>query len=296
MALTSEEEQLVEEAKAAMPRWYRTSADHVLCGFAKMFGPVLTLIRYWLGEQAFIGTADGSSPTTPDWLGQHALDRGTSRQNGESDAALRERLKDPTVAVIAASLLEAAQNLLTQAGVGGTPYLIELPRDGAFYGDNTPITGTGGTFVLVSGTTWKFTPDDPDGALTEPPYDSTGKVVWKLVISGAANAGNNGTFTVTEVRGNGVTFINASGVAATDPTLTWRFDRYAGHDNAFLTGSGGRAKAYYNRGFRANAGRPCVVVMLPYGTSENLRLAVYESIRQRKAAGVRLIVERRLNP
>lgn len=295
MALTADEQELYDIARKALPWWYAPldAVNEQLYAKAKIIGGSLSIDKNWLATQAYILTADGPTATTADWLGEHARDRGTSRRSGESDTVLRARIREVEEALHRQSLLDAAQALLTAAGVAGAPALVELPRDAAYFGQNQPVTGTGGTFATVSGSVRKFT---PTVAFTRPPYDvSETGVTWKLVISGAANAGNNGTFTITGIDVNGAKFTNASGVNGADATVSWRLDRYSA-DGALMTVGSAAAKSFFGRGFRMSPGKPCVVVMLPYGTSETLRLAVFESLRQRKAAGVFLVVERRLNP
>lgn len=60
-----------------------------------------------------------------------------------------------------------------------------------------------------------------------------------------------------------------------------------------------RKRAYLSRGYRmAGTGREAtaIIVILPYGTSAATAASIAEALRQKKAGGVKVIVERRLNP
>jgi len=61
-----------------------------------------------------------------------ARDHGLSRQVGESDDALRARLRVPPSAGTASAIAAALQPIV-DAGGGGQIFLVQLPRDGAFF-------------------------------------------------------------------------------------------------------------------------------------------------------------------
>jgi hypothetical protein len=291
MALTSDEQELLDFATGALPNWVR-SPDEFLTAAAKLMGmPRATAV--YLFSQTLITQATGATATTPDWLAQHARDRGTSRQAGEADPVLQERLRVIPDAVTRQAVLDAANAILVAAGVAGSAALLELPRDGAWLGHYTAMTGTGGTFTQA-GTVSMFTPlvlpwpAPPFQAATVAPVIS-----WQLVISGAANAGNNGTRSVTGLSGNAAIVTNAGGVAGADATVTWKAQRLDVTGNV----TDGFARAYVGRGFRAASTRPFkLLLILPFGTSAGVQNSVIESIRTKKAAGFAVIVERRLNP
>jgi hypothetical protein len=297
MALTTDEQELLDFALSSLPPWFSAPERDFAIegGMAKQAGAARAQNAYWFG-QALISTATGPTADTPDWLGQHAKDRGTRRQAGESDEALRIRLRQYPDALTRPLLLAIAQGMIDDAGVSGTVAMLELRKDRAFFGVNEPMSGTGGTFVSVDANTAKFTPDvlpwprPPfQGAALAPP------VTYKLVISGASNAFNNGTHPVQAMVGDAAEYLVLSMGAGHDATVSWRVDRYDEDDNLLTEGSG-RARAYLSRGFRMGAGYPTILLTLPYGTSAALAASVLEAMRQRKAAGVRVIVERRLTP
>lgn len=288
--LSTEEQALVDWLKSSIPRWLwmEDSAQEVWGAAAKGLIDVQTLIEE-LNLATYILTATGV------WLEQHADDRGTRRQANEDDPTLRARLRNVPDAVNVQSLKDAANAILAAAGIVGTATLVELPRDGANTGTFTAMTGTGGTFALVSGTTYKFTPTVP---LTSPPFTPATAVrliqTWKLVIAGAATGGNNGTFVITGVDVNGPTYVNVLGAAGLDAGCTWTINKYDRRNN-LLDGHG---KSFCSRGFRAShAGRPgVIVIMLPYGTTAAVTASVREMLRQKKAGGIAAFVETRLNP
>ena len=280
MALTAEEQRYYDFAKAALPPWV-PDPDEFLAGAAKLFGGVDATIRYLFG-QALISTATGPDTGTPDWLNQHAADRGTRRQLGETTPALRERLRTFPDALTRASLLAVADAQLSIAGVSGSAAMVELPRDMAHSGVYATDTGVGGTFTKV-GNVVTFT---PDGAWAAPPYRDPSIVpvrTHKLTIAGAASAGNDGTRTIDGLTGDGAFYTNAGGVAEADPTVAWTVEHYDPEGNL----RDGFTRAYSQRGYRSSRLRPqTIVIILPYGTSAAVAAGVAEAVRQRKAAGI----------
>jgi hypothetical protein len=172
MALDAEELELFNWAVSALPKWFTSDARQreELYGFAKMFGAVRAVVVYWF-QQALITGALGPATGLPDWLNQHATDRGTRRQASETDEALRIRLRNTPDALTRASLLAAAQAIVDAEGIVGTVGMVELPRDGAHSGVYAAMTGTGGTFTAPSSGVQGFAPST---GWETPPLDSTG--------------------------------------------------------------------------------------------------------------------------
>ena len=290
MALTDDEAELYRFGRDALPGWLKED-DEFLTAAAKQFGAARALSDY-LFSQALIGTATGPDTGTPDWLAQHARDRATSRQANEGDPALRKRLQEIPDALTRAALLAAADAILAAAGVVGASALLELPRDAAWLGHYTALTGTGGTFAQVA-TVSKFT---PTVLWATPPFRSASVspvINWQLVIGGAASAGNNGTRAIAGLEGNAALVSNAGGVAGADATVTWTARRLDVTGNV----TDGFARSFAGRGWRCANSRPfALIVILPFGTSAGTAASVLESVRQKKAGGFRVAVERRLNP
>lgn len=294
MALTTEEQKFFDFAKGALPPWM-PDQDEFLMGAAKMFGSVKTLIDYLFG-QTLISNALGATGTTPDWLNQHARDRGTSRVDGEDDPTLRDRLRKAPDALTRVVILSSVVSILQAAGIIDTVGIVELPKWGAHSGTYTSQTGTGGTFT-VAGSVVTFTPDVLPWARA--PYWAT--TLWstyltqmrttQLVISGAASANNNGTHPITGLVGNAARYTDASATAGHDATVAWEVET--------LDSEGwvrdGFARAYSQRGYRSARLLPMrLVIILPFGTSASIEASVREAMRQKKAAGIAVTIERRL--
>jgi hypothetical protein len=181
-------------------------------------------------------------------------------------------------------------------------FMVELRRDKAFFGTNTADAGTGGTFAGTA-PNMSYTPTVP---FASPPFRVPEEELnHKLVISGAASAGNDGTFDITGMNGNACEFQNASGVAEADATVTWSVSRHD-RDGNTLTGF---AKSFMSRGYRM--GRigpaqptdplgfervdqpPVIIIILPFDTTAATQASVEEQLRQKKGAGLIARVERR---
>jgi hypothetical protein len=290
-ALTADEQSLLDFATGALPDWVR-SPDEVLASAAKSVAMARAHGDY-LFSQTLITQATGPTSDSPDWLDQHARDRGTSRQAGELDPVLQARLRAVPDAVTRQALLDAANAILAAAGVAGSAAMLELPRDAAYLGSFTALTGTGGTFAQA-GTVTRFTPTALPWPV--PPFQAAGVTPvrsWQLVVSGASSGGNNGTRAITGLDGNATIATNASGVAGADATVTWKAQRLDVAGNV----TDGFHRVYLSRGYRLTQQRPFeIIVILPFGASLGVQNSVRESLRLKKAAGYKLTVERRLNP
>jgi hypothetical protein len=295
MALNAEETELFDFAIAALPRWFTSDQRHreELMGFAKIFGSALATVKYWF-QETYVKRATGASPGLPDWANQHAIDLGTRRQANETDDAIHVRLSSVEEALIRSALLFGAKAICAAEGITGNVVMVELPRDGAYTGTRIPDgdTALGGTFVRGTGTQMIFTPVK---RFARPPYRAatvSGQVrAWEITIA-ASSPGNNGTFPITGLSGNGCVYTNALGVPGVDPDADWSASRKDGHGNT-LTGF---KRAYATRGYRACGRRPVMIIILPYGSTASTEASVREMLRQKKAAGCLARVERRLNP
>lgn len=127
MPWTANEQALYDHARFSLPRFLfqkADRADEVLGAYVKVFDEARRQTAEWLVTEAFIATASGI------WLDQHARDRGTVRQDGETDATLRARLRTLEDQVTPDTLESGA------AGIIGLDisdvYMVELRRDKAF--------------------------------------------------------------------------------------------------------------------------------------------------------------------
>lgn len=286
--LTAEEQKLRDFGAAVLPSWATKTVvyDELLTAFAAIFDRARRQLDFQF-DQSYIMRAEGVDAGGPDFLDALALDLGTARTADESQQALRTRLREVEGAVTRPALLAAIDALLAQAGVVGTSAALELLRDKGHFGDYTAQTGVGGVFALVSGTTYKFTPTVPFELPVLVNYPGSGS--WanpRITFATSEDAANDGTYTTTDLDGNGVTFINAAGVPnAADTTVAWTLKKYDVDGNS----REGFNRAYFNRGYRA--GYRGFVVILPYGTPDSVVSAVRDTLRQRKAFGFRSLVE-----
>jgi hypothetical protein len=293
MAFTTEEQELYDFGVGSVPRFLfaQERDEEVMGAYVKMFDAAREGIAN-LFNQTYILNATGADAK---FLDMHAWERVGSRFEDETDIALRNRIRTVRDTVTRPAILTAAQAIIDDEGISGTVYMVELRRWRAYFNDWLANTGTGGTFVAGSGSEYKFT---PTVAFARPPYVDISWFPhnWKLVISGAASSGNNGTFPVTSLDANAAVYTNASGVAEADATVSWSIRDYDVDDNL----RDGFKAAYFSRGYRLSKSNApmAFILIIPYGagatkSTEATRVAVEEMVRQRKGAGYKVIVERR---
>lgn len=285
MALTDDEEELRQFGLKAVPSWVRPD-DPTFAAAAKQIGAARRQADYWY-SQTLIGQATGSDGVQPDWLNQHAKDRGTSRQANETDAGLRARLRTVEPALTVQSLIDAAQAILDAASIGGSALIVELPRDGAFSGTWGTRSGTGGTFSTIN-TYAAFTPTAGWGGqiVRDPAVVRTDLIGWIVTFSGAAHSGNNGTFGFNHAYGNAGAYINASLFAGADAGVSWVLQPTDGPN--LLSA---KPMAFASRGYRAGGLVRRIVMMLPAGSTAAIVAAVTEMLRNKKAAGIAVSIE-----
>lgn len=292
MALSAEEQELFDLARAAMPDWFSSDerANEFMGAAAKVMGAAHTQTTYWL-SRAQILIADGVTSGQPDWLEQHGRDRGTRRVNGETDATMRTRLRTIADAITRVSIMADVQALFT--GIAGTPVMLELPRDMAFLQvmETSSVSPVGGTFAGPTATVMTFTPTGTWPFVTWELGDGRVRDIW-VTFASAANAANNGTYQVTGRVGNAVTFVNAAGVAGADATVTTAPRRRDLNNVAF----DGFGHSYLTRGERMSTMLPRIILILPYGTTAAVTAAVTALVTSKKAAGIALTVETRSIP
>jgi hypothetical protein len=301
MPLSADEQKLLDFALAALPHWYQEAErDYEFeNASAKMAQDAMDKVTDWLVTQARISTATGATSTEPDWLGQHALDRGTSRFDNESDATLAARIKDVPESLTLESMSDAISVVLTADGVSAAPALIELRSQRAFINTersypNGTTYASGGTFATTAiANQISFTPTDSwDGSYTpiKSVQEERGGI---LVIVQSATAGNVGSFPITSMDGNAVLFSNASGVAEVISTVQWCIDPtdLNGERRSSYDLASGRATAYLRRGYRIGSQIPKVIAILPEGSSTAATASVDEIMQRKRAAGVDTAVE-----
>lgn len=295
MALTPQEQEFVDFAKSALPQWFQEEdrVEEFLGLAAQVMGEARTLIEYWF-SQAEILQALGAVAFDPDWLNQHARDRGTHRQSGELDPALRDRLRNTPEALTRPSLLAAIDAILVAESVAGTGAMVELRRDKAFFGSFTSDSGTGGVFAAGSGSQFQFTPTVAFQQPLQVNFPRSGaQGNPDIVISGAASAANDGTFEVDDLVLDAADYTNAAGVAETDATVSWSIVK----KNVEGFQRDGFNRAFLSRGYRIGHGVPnSIIVILPFGCTAGTQASVVEMLRQKKGAGIKATVECRTSP
>jgi len=294
MAFTATEKELYDWARGMLPRWFFESerSEEEMGALVKVFDAVRAQVDEWQ-SMTFI---DEAADLPPDFLDQHARDRGTRRQAGETDARLRLRLQTFDDALTRPVLLAAAQAVLDAESVAGTAVMVELRFARAWLLDWTAWSGTGGTF---GGAAPSMT-FEPDVAWTARPYRGETTTLlphefeFQLVISGAATAANDGTHSIDGLDEGAATYQDADGVAEADATVTWTVQKL---DRQGHVVDGFRA-AYLglDQGFRLGGDRPMFVVIVPYDATADVAAEIAERVRVRRAAGCQVIVERRTSP
>ena len=290
MAFTASEQELYDFMRESLPKFLfqdSTRAEEEFGAFVKIFDAARVQIDAYF-DQTLILQATGAGP---DFLNQHARDRGTGRQDSESDADLRARLRNVEDALTRPLLIQQAQAIIDAVPIVGTVAMVEIQRDAAFFGDFTSDAGTGGTFADEGGGNFSFTPTVP--FLRPLTVDYTGSGAWgtpQLVISGASSAGNDGTFPVTALSGDAVVFANGSGVAEADATVSWTVEKRDAENHVI----DGFARSFFSRGYRFSG--VGLILILPYGCTAATEAAIVEMLRQKKGAGILAVVECRANP
>lgn len=285
----------IDHALGALPKWFSNNdrSYENIKAFAEIFQRAQEQNDFWR-SQANILDAVGATATEPDWLGQHAVDRDTRRQENETDPALLDRLRTFPDALNLGAVLATAQGIVDAESINGTVAVFELRPNRAFFVTRAAQSGTGGVF---SGTApnMVFTPTAPLQRMN-PKYDTVDS--HRIDVSGAATAGNDTVAVVDGISGDGAAYQNALGVAETDLGVSWSVSCLDALGNVL----DGRRQSYFNRGYRMGSALPTIVVILPYGDllgphcTDATRLSVIEALRQKRGAGTRVIVECRANP
>jgi hypothetical protein len=308
--LSASEQKLFDFALAALPHWYKeTERDYEIeAAYAKCAQDAKDKVDDWLVTQALIATATGATSTEPDYLGQHGTDRGMFRANGESDTTLRNRLKDVPEMLTIPSIKEAIQTILTAEAVSGTPEIVELRAQRGYMGNEKTYAGSGGLEYAVGGTfastvsatttRWRFTPTDAwDTEYT--PIKTVQEIRRAtLQVLASCTAGNQGAFEILSLEGNDLIFSNPSGVAEVSATVHWNVDPQDmdGNFRATYNLANGRKSTYLSRGYRMGAQQAAIVIILPYGSTAATAASTEALANDKRAAGVRVYVERRTSP
>lgn len=301
MSLSAAEQKLLDFALAALPSWYQDSnrSFEFESGAAKMAQDAMDKVTDWLVTQARLSTATGATSTEPDWLGQHAVDRGTSRFDGETDTSLAARLKTVPNALTIPSIDEAINTVLSAAGITSAANLVELRQQRIFFSNERSYpSGTsyevGGTFATTAiANQFAFTPSAAWDGSYAPVKDVQEIRGGILVVVQSAAAGNIGSFPITGLDGDAILFTNASGVAEVTSTVQWCIDPtdMDGNRRAIYNIDAGKNSSYLSRGYRLGKDRAKIIALLPEGADDGVINSTTELMRLKKAAGVATAVE-----
>lgn len=304
MPLSSEAQALFDHARNSLPRWLTGSALAALewlYGFTEIFEEVRGQAKTWI-DLTYLGTAAGAE------LDQHARDRGTTRRLGETDAVLRERLRNISDAVTEPALIDGVNKILAQNGDGMLAELIV--KDYTVSGWNSKIqayfTVAAGPigFSYGSDLTLTMVDDGTDPAIIEGNVEGDPNIIIRFKA---------GTTTRSEVE----TLLNSGDLIqviefSDSPSSVLTADDIFGpvnftyppcavvtlrRDGAYCQ-TNGDCTAFMSRGYRiGHTGRPMAYIfILPYGTDAPTANAVAEYLRQYGPGGYIYYVERRLNP
>lgn len=294
MAFTPEQQSLYDFARDSVPKLFfsKQRPEEEIRLMVEIFDRVRAEQDLIFSQSLILNATDGP----PDYLNQHAIDRNTRRQVGESNVALRSRLRTVEDAVTHPSLVDAIQAVLDAESTVGPFALVEFTYDQSYFAEWVSDTGIGGEFVGTA-PDMEFGPDagfaSANSALSVVSNFRPQIVGDNLIVSGATNPLNDGTFEVTGLNGARVTYQNAAGVAGADASAAWTHEKVDDLDGNVMDGF---SMAFFDRGNRFATTRPTILVILPFGCTAGTRESVLEALRQKKGAGVVAIVECRTIP
>ncbi|MCP3669251.1 MAG: hypothetical protein GY814_02215 [Gammaproteobacteria bacterium] len=212
---------------------------------------------------------------------------------------MRERIRSFSNVLSYEALLDYIQGIVTASGLTGDVALLELKQNKTFSLVHSDQSGTGGQFTDLGDEEDGFAFEPTDGVTLSNMLNPTPKETY-LNVSTATSAANDGTFLVDGAYESGPSYDNAAGVAETDPLATWRLfnkdldgqDVTTFHDGFFYdptTAGGDQA------GYRMTDQEQVIIVILPFGCTQTLVYSVLDGLSLIKGAGIKVLVECRLN-
>jgi hypothetical protein len=188
----------------------------------------------------------------------------------------------------------AALGITADFTIGGDTGIVELLQDRAFYeaGSDIQVNAVATASIIIGET-----------------FEIAGRT-FEFVLTGSPSPGNipvvlTGTTTATQVASRIVT---AAATVWSETGRVYSSTQYViiknlvGEVSEAVANAGFRVfrhSSYYTTGQRYGASGSTgnvLIVILPYGTTEDQANIVAESLRQIKAGGTTITVERRLNP
>ena len=291
MLLTESEQEIFDFVSNSVPDGYskteRGMEDILL--IVKVFDRIMTRNEFLFSQSMILNsTFDGET----DWANEHARDRGTTRQAGESTESLIQRITSPNDAVTLGSIRRAAQAILDASSILGPVGIVQLRSNRSFFGKPQSQTGTGGEFFSV-GSGFGFVPSEghaPPLRMGEQDRDYT---ATRLFFAGSASAVNDGEKPLTGLSNN-IMLFDGPGAAEVDPGVSWTIRKY-NRDGRLMDGFN---RTYLGRDYWIGSGMPVNtrIIILPFGCTPTTVEAVDEAVRLKEAGGFRHIVECRTSP
>jgi len=295
-ALSADEQAMIDHSRNSLPRWLTSGVSSTLewlHQYKTIFDTTLQQAKGWI-YSTYLSYASGAA------LNQHAIDRGTTRQNAESDSALRERLRNISDALTEPALLFGVDSILDSTGILAQFRVQQYVTTGwntVFQAKHTSSNGgfqTKLTLSLVS-----------DG--TNPPTLVENSITGSTIIHFSAGVttrvavenlvNSSSSFFIVETNSSSPSTVLTSSNAFTahnfylSRIVGLRRDRGHMHSNT-------HCHAFASRGYRMTGlARPSsYIFILPFGTTAATGSSVGEYLRKNGPGGYNYMIERRLNP
>lgn len=151
--LAAEQRKLVEFVTASHPEWFVgvEVTKELIFAFAFIFDRARRAIDH-LFDMTFVTRATAGGASDPDWLDGLAREQNDHRLEGETDAALSDRLRTVPAVVTRPQILAAVEAFLAARGVSGPVAIESLPTE-AGYCFSTPAV-----IADAAGYSFMFTP------------------------------------------------------------------------------------------------------------------------------------------
>lgn len=300
MPLSSEAQALFDHAKQSLPRWLTggsSSALEWMYSFTEIFDDVRVQGQDWL-DITLLDISTGVE------LDQHALDRGTSRRASETDAALRERLRQITDALTEPALFDGVDAILDGAGSLAQFRVQAYTSSGwnsVFEANDTIVAGGWQTGIYLSVVNNGTNPPtatsvaSADNTRLDVTINYSAGVTTRAALEALVGP-TIGSFRLATASSSGASVLVAGDAFSNkrfylSGLVSLRRDRGHFHTD-------GTCRAFFNRGYRmCNVDRPMgYIFILPFGTTAATANAVSEYLRKNGAGGFIYYAERRLIP
>ncbi len=183
---TTPAEQLEQILRRLPPRY--SASEAILAGGASQIAQLLNVTDDLTATSLF-GGADGA------WLDLHAKSYGLLRSSGETDAALRERLRSIGASVTRSAILDAVDALLVARGTAVPAQMIEffdrntvlatLVVAFSFIVTRSYVVGRLNSFILIVPDFGDLTDEVYGSIISEVNRIRGAGIRWSLIVTGA---------------------------------------------------------------------------------------------------------------